>query len=89
MAVGAPGAEAVYLYRRNTMLTDEGEVNGTWGNGPVEMLMSSDFDYDVVHLTKIVHRQVCNMSVSREIICVFGCTYAGAHVYSAVTIAAE
>lgn len=61
-AVGAPGAESVFLYHRTsagTAATErDGVVGWTWGESPAEKLMSSDFDYDVVHLLKIVHRQV-------------------------------
>lgn len=57
-AVGAPGAEAVYLYRRNLTATDGGVVNGSWGDRPYDVLGSSDFDYDVLHLKESVHRQV-------------------------------
>lgn len=61
-AVGAPGAESVFLYHRTSAGTGTGDgdsvVEWTWGQSPVETLMSSDFDYDLVHLLKIVHRQV-------------------------------
>lgn len=61
-AVGAPGAESVFLYHRTSAGTGTGAgdsgVDWTWTQSPVETLMSSDFDYDVVHLLKIVHRQV-------------------------------
>lgn len=57
--MGAPGVEAVFLYRRNTVTEGEAATNWTaWGNEPVKTFLSSDFDYDVVHLKKIVHRQV-------------------------------
>lgn len=59
--VGAPGAESVFLYYRTRVAagaSDEDEVSWTWGQSPVKTLMSSDFDYDMVHLLKIVHRQV-------------------------------
>lgn len=36
----------------------DGNGSWEWGQNPVEALVSSDFDYDVVHLLKIVHRQV-------------------------------
>lgn len=58
-AVGAPGVETVFLYRRSAVkVGGESGVVWTWGQRPVVTFMSSDFDYDVVHLKKTVHRQV-------------------------------
>lgn len=59
--VGAPGAESVFLYLRSAVVAEgeaDAEDDWTWGISPVETLMSSNFDYDVVHLKKIVHQQV-------------------------------
>lgn len=57
-AVGAPGAEAVYLFQRTTT-GEEGGGNWTaWGDAYVQKFWSSDFDYDVIHLEEVVHRQV-------------------------------
>lgn len=58
VAVGAPRAESVYLYRRNLTVNEDGTANGTWGDEPSKIFMSSDFDYDIVHLKTLVHRQV-------------------------------
>lgn len=33
-------------------------IEWMWGEGPVATFASSDFDYDVVHLRNLVHRQV-------------------------------
>ena len=62
-AVGAPGAEAVFLYRRNVTTGaagggSEDMIRGVWGQWPVKTFTSPDFDYDVVLLRKTVHRQV-------------------------------
>lgn len=59
-AVGAPGAELAFLYRRSAVPVSGGggSVKWEWGQLPVETFVSSDFDYDVVHLQRIVHRQV-------------------------------
>lgn len=59
-AVGAPGAESVFLFYRTASAAagGGGGLDWAWGQGPVETLVSSDFDYDVVHLLKIIHRQV-------------------------------
>ncbi|CAM9763265.1 unnamed protein product [Pylaiella littoralis] len=70
-AVGAPGAESVFLYHRTsagTAATErDGVVGWTWGESPAEKLMSSDFDYDVVHLLKIVHRQDYGAAVTLDV----------------------
>lgn len=55
-AVGAPGAESVSLFHRTASAAAGG--GWAWGQDPVETLVSSDFDYDVVHLLMIIHRQV-------------------------------
>lgn len=59
-AVGAPGAESVFLFHRTASAAADGGggLDWSWGQDPVDTLVSSDFDYDVVHLLKIVHRQV-------------------------------
>lgn len=59
-AVGAPGAESVFLYLRSAVEMDGGgdTADWTWGEEPEITFASSDFDYDVVHLRNIVHRQV-------------------------------
>lgn len=73
-AVGAPGAEAVFLYRRSaTSVTggggggeeggSEGAVRWAWERWPVKTFVSSDLDYDVSLQKKTVHRQVWEASV--------------------------
>lgn len=59
-AVGAPGAESVFLFHRaaSAAAGGVGGVDLKWGPHPVKTMVSSDFDYDMVHLLKIVHRQV-------------------------------
>lgn len=65
-AVGAPGAEAVYLYQRTTTVA-EGRGNWTaWGDAHVQKFLSSDFDYDVIHLKEVIHRQVRIRICSKE-----------------------
>lgn len=67
-AVGAPGAEAVFLYRRSaTSVTGgrgpEGAVRWAWERWPMKTFVSSDFDYDVVLEKNTVHRQVGDASI--------------------------
>lgn len=59
-AVGAPGAESVFLYLRSAVDVEGGggTAGWTWGEVPETTFASSDFDYDVVHLRNLVHRQV-------------------------------
>ncbi|CAM9102436.1 unnamed protein product [Scytosiphon promiscuus] len=66
--VGAPGAESVFLFYRTRAGIQDG--NGTlweWGQSPVEVLVSSDFDYDMVHLLRIVHRQDYGAAVTLDV----------------------
>lgn len=57
-AVGAPGAESVFLFHRTPSLGAGNDIEWVWGQDPVWTLVSSDFDYDMVHLLRLVHRQV-------------------------------
>lgn len=66
-AVGAPGAESVFLFHRTSSAAagGGGGLDWSWGQDPVATLVSSDFDYDVVHLLKIIHRQVRGNNVEQ------------------------
>ncbi|CAM9772123.1 unnamed protein product, partial [Laminaria digitata] len=72
-AVGAPGAESAFLYLRSAVEVEGGgggdtdTVEWTWGEGPVTTFVSSDFDYDVVHLRNLVHRQDYGAAVSLDV----------------------
>lgn len=68
-AVGAPGAESVFLFHRTASAAADGGggLDWAWGQDPVETLVSSDFDYDVVHLLRIVHRQVRGKHAKNDI----------------------
>ncbi|CAM9122390.1 unnamed protein product, partial [Hapterophycus canaliculatus] len=67
-AVGAPGAESVFLFHRTrTRIEDGNGSDWEWGQSPAETLTSSDFDYDVVHLLKIVHRQDYGAAVTLDV----------------------
>eukprot|EP00752_Nemacystus_decipiens_P003960 g3626.t1 len=66
-AVGAPGVESVFLFHRTAAADGGGGLDWSWGQDPVDTLVSSDFDYDVVHLLKIVHRQDYGAAVTLDV----------------------
>lgn len=69
-AVGAPGAESAFLYLRSVVEVEGGggTAGWAWGEEPAVTFTSSDFDYDVVHLRNLVHRQVGGRVASLSII---------------------
>ena len=65
LAVGAPGLEAVFLFRRtyhNTTTTGRSGKRWTWSVG--EMLRSRDFDYDVIYGHADLHRMEFGKAVA-------------------------
>ncbi|CAM9590131.1 unnamed protein product, partial [Discosporangium mesarthrocarpum] len=75
--IGARGVEATYVYYR--MRLNSSAVSGTngnsisgwrWGGSDgsyATVLMSSDYDYDFVHVRKVVHKQDYGASVALDV----------------------
>ena len=57
LVVGAPGAEAIFVYIREFS-------GGQWGWSASNMIRSSDFDYDIIFTKVIAHRQEFGTAVS-------------------------
>jgi len=57
LVVGAPGAEAIFLYIREFS-------GGQWGWSASTLIRSSDFDYDIIFTKVLPHRQEFGASVS-------------------------